>query len=64
MDEVRRAIAKRRAVLLAEFRLKQRLDAIDFQADVIDAEIAEIKDQVAKGLLPTTTAIEITEGSE
>lgn len=49
--------ARRKLVALrrAEFRLKQRLEAIDFELDVLRPEVEELEQAAAAGELPEFT---------
>jgi hypothetical protein len=51
-DELLRARRKLVALERAKFRLQQRLDAIDFELDVIQPEVKKLEEKAAKGQLP------------
>jgi hypothetical protein len=51
-DELVRARRKLAALRRAEFRLRQRMDAIDFELDVLQPQIRELEDAAAQGQLP------------
>jgi hypothetical protein len=53
--DVLRARRKLTALRRAEFRLRQRLDAIDFELDVLTPELEELETLAAIGQLPEFT---------
>jgi hypothetical protein len=52
-DEIVRARRKLTTVRRAEFSLRQRLDKIDFELDILQPEIRALEDDAAKGRLPS-----------
>ena len=54
-SELTRARRKWTAIRRAEFRLKQRLDSIDFEIDTLGPELEELEDKAAQGELPEVT---------
>ena len=54
-DELVKARRKLVALRRAEFRLRQRFEAIDFELDVLKPEIEELEQKVAQGELPEFT---------
>lgn len=52
-DEIVRARRKLTTVRRAEFSLRQRLDKIDFELDILQPEIRALEDDAAKGHLPS-----------
>lgn len=54
-DELTRARRKLVALRRAEFRLKQRLDSIDYEIDVLKPQIEELDRRAAQGELPEFT---------
>lgn len=55
MDSLEKTKAKLLAVRRAQWRLKQRLETIDFEHDVLKAEVEELKAGAARGELPQIT---------
>ena len=51
-DELVRARRKLVALERAKFRLRQRLDAIDFELDVVKPLVKDLEGQAALGQLP------------
>ena len=56
MSELTRARRKYTALRRAEFKLQQRLDAIDFEFDVLQPELEALEKLAAQGALPEVTA--------
>jgi len=52
-DEVKRARNKLVAAKRAEFALKQRLEKIDFEIEVIQPAVQDFNEQAATGKIPT-----------
>lgn len=53
MSELARAKKKLLAVRRAEMRLRQRLEMIDWEIDVLTVEVEKLNELAAKGQLPT-----------
>ena len=52
MDSLEKTKAKLLAVRRAQWRLKQRLETIDYEHDVLKAEVEELKAGLAQRKLP------------
>ena len=52
MDSLEKTKAKLLAIRRAQWRLKQRLETIDYEHDVLKVEVEELTEGVAKGQLP------------
>lgn len=52
MDSLEKTKAKLLAVRRAQWRLKQRLETIDFEHDVLKEEVEQLKEGVTRGELP------------
>lgn len=52
MDSPEKTKAKWLAARRAQWRLRQRLETIDFEHDVLKKEVEELKELAAKGELP------------
>ena len=63
-DDFKRAEQKQIAVLRAQFRLKQPLEASDYEHDVVIPAREQIKTQAAQGLVTETTLVEIENGED
>lgn len=53
MSELARAKKKLLAVRRAEMRLRQRLEMIDWEMDVLSREVEQLNELAAQGQLPT-----------
>ena len=62
-DEFKRAEQKHIAVLRAQQRLKQRLENIDFEHEVVIPTRERIRANAAAGLITDATLVEIEDGS-
>lgn len=51
-DDLIKARRKLAAIERAKFRLRQRLEAIDFELDVLKPELRELEELAAQGQLP------------
>jgi hypothetical protein len=52
LDSLEKTKAKLLAIRRAQWRLKQRLETIDYEHDILKAEVEELTGSVAKGQLP------------
>lgn len=55
LDSLEKTKAKLLAVRRAQWRLKQRLETIDFEHDVLKEEVEQLKAGAIKGELPQIT---------
>ena len=61
-DYIKRAKAKTRAVRRAEFRLRQRLEMIDWEYDTLTPELEQIDRAAVEGRIPEVSLVEVTDG--
>jgi len=52
LDSLEKTKAKLLAIRRAQWRLKQRLETIDYEHDILKVEVEELAESVANGHLP------------